>query len=162
MFSSWQNCYFYLTNFKKSETESLKWLAETGSNWTFYRLTLLHRNDKQLRFFFFFPPHHPSLKLSGSYITKLCDLYVFFKFCVHAFSTKVLFWLYTPETSVCLALKISLLQTSSERKVIDTWLFTRKNESDNTRKNSYPKVEVNSPPPEVPNTTTFLEKSKWV
>lgn len=57
---------------KKFETEALKWLVESRCNWTFYSLTLPHRND-QLQFFF----SPPSLKHFGSYIIKWCDIHVF-------------------------------------------------------------------------------------
>lgn len=77
-----------------------------------------------------FSPHHSSVRLSSSYIIKVCDLYViFFKVLCSLFLRKISFWLYTPESLVCLALKIAF-DKQAERKVIDTYLSTGKNKSD--------------------------------
>lgn len=62
----------FIWQIEESETEPLKWLWESVSNWTFYGLTLLHINDKQPQYFFIPCPIHPL-----NFWFKLCDIYVF-------------------------------------------------------------------------------------
>lgn len=85
-------------------------------------------------------PHHTSLKHSASHITELCDIYVFFKSCVHSFST-LAFLAHLPKSLVCSALRRSHFKPA-EGEVVEKGLFTGKHESDNTRRTLIPEKLV--------------------